>query len=209
MSVDPIDHPLLRREGSDDEESLEDGSATGRTPSSKDSGTDGPSESPNTSKQDNKVLDKSDQVKDSEHEMQQGKNGKTGVLQKHGTEDQNGRQPETQLVKSGESETQSEKNHQTEAQQRKDGQSAMEPGIRSHEPAKNNQTEQVQGRNGCPKPEKSTSRTFSDVTSGRYNPSPSYNLRSRPNAPHSTLVRLFTLIILIQLEVFLSLFQIL
>ncbi|CAB4043499.1 E3 ubiquitin- ligase RNF213 [Paramuricea clavata] len=64
----------------------------------------------------------------------------------------------------------------------------MQRGIRNHESAKNNQTEQVQGRNGCPKPEKNISRTISDVTSGRYNPSPSYNLRSRPNAPHSTLV---------------------
>ncbi|CAB4041919.1 Hypothetical predicted protein, partial [Paramuricea clavata] len=186
MSVDPIDHPL-RREGSDDEESLEDGSATVRTPSSNASGTDGPSESPNTSKQANKVLDKSDQVKDSLHEMQQGKNGETGVLQKHEIEDQNVRQPATLLVKSGGSETQSVKSRQTEAQQRKDGQSAVQQGIRSHEPAKNNQTEQVQGRNVCPKPETSTSQTISDVTSGKYNPSPSYNVRSTPNVPHSTL----------------------
>jgi hypothetical protein len=99
-------------------------------------------------------------------------------------------------VNSSQSKTQSGENRQTEDHQDKDGQSEAQREVQSHEtlPAKNNQTEQVQGSNA--RQETSPSQTYSDVTGGR---SPPYNLRSTSNAPPKTLVRLLTVLFFLSL----------
>ena len=193
MSSDHIDHPLLVREHSDEEKSQEEETPKGTTSSSNDSGTNGPNESLNTSKQGSRALDESKRVKDGHQEMQHDKNGKTGTLQQHKTQSQNGHQPETLPVNNNQSETQSGGNRQTEDHRGKDGQSEMQREVESHEilQAKNNKTEQVHGSNAFPRQETSPSQTYSNITGGR---SPPYNLRSTSNAPPKTLVRLLTVL---------------